>query len=484
MSRMGFMCENRLPRRRAATAFLILVAWCFSVPCRAAVDGRGRAMRVLESGRIDEAVGVFDSLAVSAPSNGVPAYWAARALEMSAREEQARCRYLSIEREFAGKDAAKLSAARRITLERRRADALITLGSSAAEGQARPGDTILLLPPDNIGPPQEGGNLGLAWTFLMAEALRGSRLCPVSQPEMLTVLDLLGSGRPVRATAEVVQSPVNTVPGLRARLALLPGPDGRPYLEGDEDWGDALLRFQSDQGLPATGEADVQTQGRLDQAMETWLRQAPPPLDPVLVPRAAQLVHAASVLRGTYRIQLGRVLMELTLLDPSGAPVFQEPISLVFPLEETARRAAEAAGLVLGGEQDQAGRASTTLSLAELEAAAASALPLERGLPTMTERRWQTSPGVWFDWPWLAEIREAARARPPELAWEEREMTRAWLERPHLDAAAALRSFCRETELGGAGPSFDSILPPEALAPGPYSLTGGEGLLRIRVEGP
>jgi hypothetical protein len=291
----------------------------------------------------------------------------------------------------------------------------------------------------------------------------------------------------VRATSAQRNSPVNTMAGLRARLALLSASDGQPYLPdaaaSDEQLSDALRQFQRDRRLPPTGEPDGATQAQVASALEEWLRRPPPPLEPKLVARAADVTGAGLVLRGTYRIERGRVALQISLLDQTVVTVPGPPISLVFPLEQSAEKAAEVARSLLGETETVPGTQANDLSPEELEGAALTLLLVDRGMPELADQDWQSCPPRWFDWPLLAGTARSVRLRAADLERGERSL-RGRPEEPLLDAAAARELFLGDLGGGWARP----ILRPQAQdgstpglwEPGPYQIVGRDGLLLIR----
>ena len=446
---------------------------------------RVRAVRLIEAGDVVGATALIDSLLTEDPTDATAAYWAARADEEAGREAAADCRYLALEGFAPRTREALLAEWRRRALERRAADALAARGPDHVDkgvGRGASG-AVLLLPPENAGAPDDAPLFGLAWTYLLHEALRGSGICPVPVPVALAAADLLRYGKPIRAPLAVSTAPVNTVEGLRARLSILPGTDGVLYLESPagtsgDDLDHALVRFQRDHGLPPTGEADLGTQGRIDETLLAWLQQIPPPVDPKQVSRVAELCGATAVVRGTWRREEGRITVELSPLDALGDSRFGEPVVASFSPGDApaaAREAASRLALRLGGS-DVAPVAGWSLTPPELDQAAATLLLLDRGFPRPVLDRWLRVPLSWFAWPALASARAAAGLVPEQAVAMEQALRDAWIRAPGLDGRAALNGL-----MDGLGLP---VGPGEGARgePPPWRVIGGEGILRIHGE--
>jgi hypothetical protein len=446
---------------------------------------RVRAVRLIEAGGVVGATALLDSLLTEDPTDATAAYWAARADEEAGREAAAGCRYLAIEGFAPGTREAVLSEWHRRALERRAADALAARGPDRVDGGAGrgAGGAVLLLPPENVGAPDDAPLFGLAWTYLLHEALRGSGICPVPMPVALAAADLLRYGKPIRAPLAVSTAPVNTVEGLRARLSILPGKDGVFYLESPEGaWGDdlesALVRFQRDHGLPPNGEADPGTQARIEETLGVWLQQIPPPVDPKQVSRVAELCGATAVVRGTWRREDGRVIVALSPLDALGGSRFGEPVTASFTAGDApvaAREAASRLALRLGGGELEPA-AGWLLTPPELEQATATLLLLDRGLPRPALDRWMRAPLSWFAWPALASARAAAGLGPEQATATEHALRDAWLRAPDLDGRAALDGLMDGLGLP-VGPGGGA-----RGEPAPWRVIGNEGILHIHGE--
>jgi hypothetical protein len=471
---------------RAWFAIALSVATLLVAPaCASAATPRARAARLIEAGNVTGASALLDSLLGEDPTDASAAYWAARVEEETGREVSAGCRYLAIEGAVPGTREALLAEWRRRALERRIADALAARGPDRVAGDAGrgAGGAVLLLPPENVGAPDDAPLFGLAWTYLLHEALRGSGICPVPVPVALAAADLLRFGKPVRAPLAVTTAPVNTVEGLRARLSILSGADGALYLESPAGaWGDdleaALVRFQRDRGLPPTGEADPGTQASIEETLLAWLQQVPPPVDPKLVPRVAELCGATVVVRGTWRREEGRITVELAPLDASGGANLGEPVTTSFTAGNApvaARAAASRLALRLGGSE-VASSADWSLTPAELEQAAATLLLLDRGFARPALDRWMGVPRSWFSWPALASARAAAGLGTEQAAAAEQALREAWLRAPGLDGRAALDTMMDQLGLPvGPGEGARGV-------PSPWRVIGNEGILHIHGE--
>ena len=448
---------------------------------------RVAALAALDAGRAAEALALFDSLAALDRADGVTAYWAARACELAGRSDLARCRYLAVEAAHPRGPAGALAGWRRRAIERSAADAAAARGPDAiqrASGEA-PGNAVLILPPEDLGGAGDTSLFGLPLVYLLQDALRGSGICPVPVSTMLVAADLLRYGRPVRAPAAISALPVNTLEGLRARLAVLPGTDGAVYLEAGGAGADgsdlavesALIRFQRERALPPTGQADLPTQARLEEAMEAWLDQPPPSIDPRLVTRAAELVGATSVVRGTYRREAGRIVLELVPLDAGGTPRYGEPIVRDFApaaLVAAASEAATALSARIGGGSTPV-TPSWSVPPEELERASRALLLLDRGLLRGAETRLRRAPEVWRAWPAI-EAAQASLARSTDDANRtESELRLAWSRGSGADPRAALDALL--DDLG-----WPAAAPDHPLESGVHDVIGAEGILIVHGE--
>ncbi len=424
----------------------------------------------------------FDSLYRAHPSDPVPAYWRARSLELLGELHKAHCGYLRLEDLAYGERAGLMAKARRLALERRWADLAAKDEMPDPSGPGPDAMMVLLLPPDNLGPPEDE-LFAIVWTYLLYDALSQAGLCVLPLPVTMAAQEVLASGGAVRVPVSVASQPVNTVEGLRGHLSLLKGFDGSPYLAGreggwDQDLQSALLNFQRELEIPPTGEADLVTQGRLQAALETWLLRLPPPLDPRHVPSLASRVGADAVIRGTYRSEGGRYTMRIGLLDSSGAALDTEPILVSVPPGRAGEAAVEAARFLASALGMKPGEAVVNgPAPEEFDPVTASLLLMDRGMPHLARQRWNRAPEAWFDWAFLADRRRASEIRTAEIeAWEE-QMRSEWLRRPELDPDAAFDRIM--SGLGRPGPAGGPTSSPD---PGPGAVLGNEGILRIRGE--
>lgn len=430
------------------------------------------------------AAAYFDSLSRAWPDDPLPAYWRARSLDLLGDRHVAFCGYLRLE-VLASRDRIGIMAAsRRLSLERRWADALLYEGRPATFRSPPEAGPMLLLPPDNLGPPEDE-LFAIVWNYLLFDALRQAGVCVLPVSVTMAAQEVLAAGGAVRVPLPVGTQPVNTVEGLRGHLNLLTGLDGGPYLaqrEGgwDEDLQGALIRFQQELGIPPTGQADVVTQRRLQAALETWLLRLPPPLDPRDVPAIAAWLGAGTIVRGTYQADRGGYTLRLGLLDSSGAAVTEDPV-LISIDPGTAGAAAVATARLLASALGLACTDGAVNSPApeDFDAVTASLLLLDRGMPHLAHERWSRAPAAWFSWRLLADMRRAGGVRGSQIEeWEER-MRRDWGRRPSLDREAAFDRML--SGLGRPGPSGGPLAWPD---PGPGRVLGSEGILHIRGEIP
>ena len=441
---------------------------------------RQRGVSWLEQGRAAEALSLFDSLIVADLTNLGAGHLAATAESELGRPGRARCRWLEIEVVGREWEVGRLARYSRREVEQELADRQLALGAAwfSAETPVLTAPGIVLLPLESLGGDVEGEYYGLAWSYLLFDALRGSRLCPAPIPSTLLALDLVTSGRGVRLPAGVASQPLNTVGGLRGRLALLPSGLGGGVLESTSgDWDDqlreALRFFQQTQGLAVTGEADPESQRRLETVFRAWLESPPPPLPPNLVSRVLGVLGATRAVRGTYRIEDGEVRVQISVVDQAGQPTDPTPILLDFPLGETAaqtRRAAAEIARLAGGRLSAWTRMPGEIGFGRWNTAARARLVFDRGLPRMETRRWEELPQDVREWEPLASLREDALWDARDRERTVREWRRAWIAESALDRYAAHDAF--RSGMNGA--------PGDYLGPSATRIVGTQGRIRIR----
>lgn len=456
---------------------ILAVLW--SEPAQAdEVSAHDRARAALWAGRPADALATSDSLLALDLTDLVAGYVAARAEDLLGRTDRARMRYLDLEGAAPGEKVAELARIRRRDLEWKLAEQQDSLRLLESEpGNFAP--MVALFPLEPLGGESDPPYFGLIWSYLLFEGLRGAGLAPAPIASTLLVQERLAGGQAVRAPSDIGRKPINTSAGVRARLAAIPDRDGKPYLEsaaGEWDAGarEAIERFQADHGLPVTGDADLTTLSTLDRALDRWIERAPKPLPPNLVPRAMELLGAAWALRGTYRLEGSRVVVQLFLLSPDGQSSI-DPIILRFPIDQTttyafeaARRLASAAGTRLASGVE----AEKLLDESALELAARTLVILDRGLPRIPESRWAGLPARVQDW----RLVESARA------WSEL-------------SSAAREDLEREVLSGWTGARIDPALGMEAIwngldrdawgeggfsGAGAYGIIGTIGTVRVR----
>ncbi|MCB9463029.1 MAG: peptidoglycan-binding protein [Candidatus Eisenbacteria bacterium] len=467
-----------------AATVAIVTTVANAAPVETQRERRERGVDLLEGGRAAEALAVFDSLLIGDLTDLGAGYLAARAEADLGRPGRARCRWLEVEVVAEKDQVGRLARHDRRRTERELADRQLGLGaawfSSEAPVLAAPG--IALLPLESLGGDVEGPYYGLTWSYLLFDALRGSRLCPAPIPSTLLALDLVTAGRGVRLPADIATQPLNTVGGLRGRLALLPGGLGGGVLESRSgDWDDrlreALRFFQQTQGLAVTGEADPETQRRLETVFRSWLESPPVALAPNLVPRVLSVLGSMRAVRGTYRIEAGEVRVQISIVDAAGQPTHPEPILLDFPLDETAvnaRRAAAEIARLSGGRLSEWIDAPAEIGFGRWNSAAQARLVFDRGLPRMETRRWEELPKPVREWEPLRAWVEDSVWDSRDREWAERDFRRAWIASSSIDPHAAHDAFMRG--LGGGSVPYSG--------PSPSAVVGTLGRIRIHGEGP
>lgn len=442
-----------------------------------AADPRTRAIDAAERGDHATALAILDSLLANDLTDLTAGYLAAREEDFLDRKTRARVRYLDLEA-VGSETVALLALSRRHDLEQSFAREQLELGPewlSRQEITPEQNRVIAFFPLDALGE-TEAPTFGLAWSYLLAEAWRGVVPVAAPLPSLLLVQDLLDRGRATRVHPAVSSEPVNTVRGLRARLAALSDRDGRPFLETlegewDEDVRRALERFQEAHGLSMTGEADLPTLDAIDRSLRRWLATPPAPLPPNLVPRAMQLLGASHAVRGTYRSLGSRLEIQLSLLDETGRAV-GSPLVLELdpdraPDEARVAAATLASRLRVTLPTTSSGR---SVDLASLDAGTRILLAIDRGLAWPRDHEWNDLPESAQRWSPVARMRTIAGLDAGERAALERQLTDRWFSRTSLTRGADLEGFLEEL-----APWSGGWASPESHRP-----IGSTGIIRVR----
>lgn len=444
------------------------------------VSARDRARAALWGGRPADALATGDSLLALDPSDLTAGYVAARAEDLLGRSWRARARYLDLEGAAPGERVAELAGIRRRDLEWKLADRQNSLGPALLESETEnTAPVVAIFPLEPLGGESDPPYFGLIWTYLLFEAWRGAGLAPSPIASTLLVQEVLAGGKAVRAPSDIGRKPINTLGGLRARLAALPDREGRPYLDAAEgEWDsvakEAIERFQADHGLAVTGEADLTTLSTLDRALDRWIERAPGPLPPNLVPRAMELLGAKRAVRGTYRLEGERVVVQLFLLAPDGQSSI-DPIILRFPIDETTHYAFEAARQLAASAGTQLASgvgAEKLLDESALELAARSLVILDRGVPRIPESRWGGLPERVQEWRLVAD----AHAWSELSSFGREELERAVLEGwagERLDPALGMDAIWNGLDRDGWGEGG-------FRGAGVYGILGHIGTVRVR----
>jgi len=476
----------RIRRGDAVRVALIFGILLLSLPVRGQAETdqamRQRGLLLLRSGDAHRAKAVFDSLLTRDLTDLTAGYLAAQAELEIGQVESARCRWLEVEGAGQGERIGLLAAARRRWREQEMTDALIGIPGSN-EVNAVGGAGLALLPLESLGGGQETPYLGLAWSYLLFDALGGTGLCPVSIPTMLLVQDRVTGGRGVRVPSHLARRPVNTVNGIRLRLSLLPRRDGGRYLlqtTGDWDSGlrEAILEFQRDESLTETGEADLATQERLESRLDRWVEQPPPPLLPSKLGAFLRGVGANLALRGSYRREGESILVEMSVISSEGQAIHSEPIRRRFSERDLSANAFDVAReitRIVGGRSMAWKQPAPELGINDLESATAVLMRMDRGAFFVEPNRWTRLSSRVFDWEFASSAREISRSGLAEIdRWERLELSR-WIGRIRLDPEAALSGWFDQLgdRLGGG-----------SSGPGAVQVLGDEGRIRVRGSGP
>lgn len=461
---------------------LCLAAGLASPELARAASAEERAWLLLRTGEADRASAVLDSVLRADPSDLVAAYYAAEAHARAGRIAEARCRWLELESLAGDEEVGRLSLTARRTAESAVADGWI-------EGEPTPGAPtgrrVLLLPLDNLGDAGASPSFGLAWSYLLGEALAGSELCPIGMPEMLAAIDHRLQEPPRRVPADLESMPVNGIAGLAARLRWLPSADGRPYLarEAKETRAEpdaaalekAVLRFQSEHALLPTGSADQGTQRALEETLVGRASVLPAPLAPDQVLPLLSALGADYALRGTYRVEGGRVQVRLAWLDRAGKDAVP-PQTLLFSIDDAGPESRNAAASLLTGLRlGSPARGAVRPAAPALEPMTLGLLLSDRGLVSAARERFLDCGPALETWP-LAERMADWTADPFPDSQSERLLSRL-LSRRSLDAGASLDRLSHD--LGGSFGRSGARSDPNGV-----DLLGTSGRIRVHVEGP
>jgi hypothetical protein len=346
-----------------------------------------------------------------------------------------------------------------------------------------------VLPADDMGSPAGLDGLPFALAWLLRDDLQAAGLTAVAP--MARVVRALDLGRDaalasVSRPAEASRLPIQTIEGLKARLALIPGPSGKPLYAGPidgepgESLTDAIRGLQSATGIEPTGEADAPTMGALAEAYEKRMLEAPPAASPASLPSLARSIPARTFVRSTMRVREGRLVFGLVALDQNGRPLYG-PVESAGSLEGAPEIVREALRdlieLVPAGEADpSAFRIDPPSSLGELQEAGRWALLRARGEASLARTRGQALRDANPGWDRVAAAVDADRAGGSMIRlWEERWRKQLLVLSPDDQVPAIDRCDRLSSDL----PSIDS--------PGFSSRRGAVGILgetgRLRIEG-
>ncbi len=402
--------------RRAAAAFLLA---CVLAGCGGAGSG-GPAADLMKAGRYDEAVAALETAVTARPSdarlarnlgiarlhNGdargaVDAL--TRALTLRA-DDPATLFFLGRARETAG-DPAGAAAAYASYLERKPDDAevrtrLRTVNlerirrdiESAVQGEAQrssevPDNTLAVMAFQNLSGAAEVDALSRGLQAMISGDLAMVKQFTVLERERINILieEVKLASSTVDVKPEAPAHPVDSVEGVKERLALLPGRDGRPYFQGTDFDGstgvrymDAVRAFQGDQGLSVDGRVGPQTQAALSRAFDDWFAtgsMSVPAMDPSSVPRAGRLLGAGLLVQGTLSGSLsGALRLDAGVTESTTGALKGPGADATGPLDEILRLEKEIVFGLLDGlsirlsdaERDAIGRLPTKNSEAFL----------------------------------------------------------------------------------------------------------------------
>lgn len=336
-----------------------------------------------------------------------------------------------------------------------------------------------VLPSDDLGVPEglEDLPVGIAW--LLREEMQAGGIASVAPFErVLAAIERIAPASPVPIRSEASRHSIQTTEGIKARLAILAGPTGRPLYSGpldgsaDPKLGEAVRSFQSMLGLEATGVIDAATIRLLGERVEARLLEPPPDVDPSTVTALASGIPARRLLRSSLRMREGIFFFEALVQDAGGATL-HGPVSAGGPLEDAPAIARSALKSLLGLDADGE---SILPALRDLAEAGRVDLLLARGERGLARQRLDALAGRNPGWERIAVLRDVQSASDETIAaWES-----AWEARLRL-----LGSFKADEILERAA-SAVSDLPRRGAGieegrRGPVRMLTDEG--RIRVEG-
>lgn len=345
-----------------------------------------------------------------------------------------------------------------------------------------------VLPSDNLGSPAGVEDLPFAMAWLMSEEVlsRGySRTAPLHR--VVAALDRLPEGAAAATPALASTLPIQTIEGLKVRLAMLPGPTGKPLYSGaiDPEAGpglrDALRAFQSLKGLEPTGEADGRTMGAIQEAYEQALLRPTRPIEAAGIVDLSAAIPARHLIRSSLRVREGRLVFEVAILDAQGRRLWG-PVVDEGPLENGAIIARSTLLRLLDlipaewRPERFSGIEEPLPSLADLREAGRWALVRARGDLTLARLRGsalrERNPG----WERVLVAVDADQAGPSEIAsWEDALRRRVLLLGSVGEEDIPLTLEETVSEMPGV---FGS---PGDARRGPVKALGGEG--RLRLEG-
>lgn len=336
-----------------------------------------------------------------------------------------------------------------------------------------------VLPSDNLGTPEGLESLPVGLSWLLREDLRASGIASVAPFErVLRALDRVQKAPAIPIRAEASRYSIQTSEGIKARLAMIPGPTGKALYSGhidgstDPKLAEAVRSFQSMVGLEATGVVDAATIRRLGERSDARLLEPPPDVDPSTLPAVAAAVPARRILRSSIRLREGLFFFDAFVQDAGGATI-QGPVSAGGALEEAPEVVRSGLAALLG---ETAQRAEPLPTLSDLTEAGRIDLLLARGESGLARQRLDALADRNPGWDRIRVLRDIQTASPATIAgWES-----AW------EGRLRLLGSIHENELLSRTAGSVSELPRRGeSAPadrrGPVRILTESG--RIRVEG-